>query len=232
MTPGRDVDTWKSWEEQLAVLRTRFDVSETTVPCAGRSFTLAHPRNAESLIDEAEFEQDERLPYWADVWPSARVLSEHLVRHKGNGRRALELGCGSGLVACAMAAAGYRVTATDYYADALDFTRVNVARNTGRHAATRMVDWRNMPRDLGRFDLVVASDVLYEHTHGELVADAVLETLADDGYAIIADPGRLSLANFLAEIEERGLAVEERWEVPFAEEGQRHTVQLYALRVR
>jgi len=220
------------WEPQLTALRARFDVAETTVRVAGHSFTLAHPRNADSLIDEADFERDERLPYWADVWPSARVLSEHLVRYKGHGRRALELGCGSGLVACALATAGYRVTATDYYADALDFTRVNVARNTGRRAATRLVDWRDLPRDLGRFDLVVASDVLYEHTHGELVANAVIETLADDGLAIIADPGRLSLANFLAEIEENGLAVDERWDVPFAEGGQRHTVQLYALRVR
>lgn len=220
------------WDRELQSLRDRFDVGESTFPCAGRTFTLAHPRSAESLISEEDFDRDERLPYWADVWPSARVLAEHVVRHRGNGRRALELGCGSGLVACALAAAGYDVTATDYYPEALEFTRVNVGRNTARRIATRMVDWRDMPRDLGRFDVVVASDVLYEHTHGELVADAVLATVADDGYALVADPGRLSLTAFLQEAEERGMAVTEAWTSPFAEGAQRHTIQLHVLRIR
>ena len=103
------------WEDELAALRTRFDVTETEVTCGNRTFVLAHPRNADTLISEEDYVKDERLPYWADIWPSSRILAEHVVRHKGNGRRALELGCGSGLVACALAAAGYKVTATDYY---------------------------------------------------------------------------------------------------------------------
>ena len=220
------------WERELAGLRERFDVAETTVACAGRSFTLYHPRNADTLISEADYLKDERLPYWADIWPSSRVLADHVVRHKGNGRRALELGCGSGLVACALAAAGYKVTATDYYPDALEFTRVNVGRNTGHRIATRMVDWRDMPRDLGRFDVVVASDVLYEHTHGELVAEAVLATVRDDGYALIADPGRLSLDAFLQSAEESGMAVTEQWSAPFEEGAQKQVIQLFVVRIR
>lgn len=227
-----DVGATAWWELELDALRERFDVIDTTVTCAGRSFTLAHPRNTDTLISEEDYVMDERLPYWADVWPSARILADHVGRHKGNGRRALELGCGSGLVACALAAAGYQVTATDYYPDALEFTRVNVGRNTGHRIATRMVNWRDMPRDLGRFDVVVASDVLYEHTHGELVADAVLETLADEGYALIADPGRLSLAAFLQCTEEGGMAVTEQWTEPFDDVEQKHAIQLFVLRIR
>ena len=98
--------TATTWEEALEGLRTRFDVIESTFTCGTRSFTLAHPRNSDVLIKEEDYVKDERLPYWADVWPSSRVLAEHVVRHKGNGRRSLELGCGSGLVACALASAG------------------------------------------------------------------------------------------------------------------------------
>lgn len=221
-----------SWERDLEQLRARFDVAETTFTCAGREFTLAHPSNSDDLITEEDFVRDERMPYWADVWPSARVLAEHVVRHKGHGRRALELGCGSGLVACALASAGYAVTATDYYADALAFTHNNVWRNTGKRITTRLVDWRDLPRDLGRFSLVVASDVLYEHTHGELVSDALLATLGDDAYALIADPGRLSVQAFLDSAEESGMALNERWDTPIGEGKTRQVVTLYALSIR
>ena len=40
-----------------------------------------------------------------------------------------------------------------------------------------MVNWVDMPADLGKFDVVLASDVLYEHRYAEMVADAIAKTL-------------------------------------------------------
>ena len=205
------------------------DVATTSLRVGDHEWTLQHPRSAEALISEQDFERDERLPYWADIWPSARVLADVLVRHQGDGRRALELGCGCGLVACALAAAGYRVTATDYYPDALSFTYSNVQRNTGREIETRLVDWRALPADLGTFDVVVGADVLYERAYGPLVAAAVTRTVAPGGFAIIADPGRIALESFLDTARQGGLLIDEGWDVPHANEGQRHVIRLRVL---
>jgi predicted nicotinamide N-methyase len=152
--------------------------------------------------------KDERLPYWADLWPSAQVLADEVRTMRLDGQRVLELGCGLGMVAIAAALAGADVTATDYYEDALQFARLNAMAATGRTIATRMVNWVEMPSDLGRFDVVLASDVLYEHRYAPLVASAIASTLVRGGEAIVADPGRIALEEFLEECRDRGLTSE------------------------
>ena len=76
------------------------------------------PANADDLISEDDFVRDERLPYWADLWPSARILAEELAVMRLRGQRVLELGCGLGVVAIGAVIGGADVTATDYYEDA------------------------------------------------------------------------------------------------------------------
>jgi hypothetical protein len=49
----------------------RFRTATRELELAGRSIQLLMPANADDLISEADFDRDERLPYWADLWPSA-----------------------------------------------------------------------------------------------------------------------------------------------------------------
>jgi predicted nicotinamide N-methyase len=141
-TPPLSSEAASVVQRTLADLRQEFDVLATELPLAGRLVTIHHPRNADELIDEEAFAIDERLPYWADVWPSARVLAERVAAMAPADRRFLELGCGAGLVSVAAALAGFDVTATDYYDDALRFTALNVLMNTGMLIDTRDADWR------------------------------------------------------------------------------------------
>jgi predicted nicotinamide N-methyase len=210
-------------------LSRRFQTVRTTVTAGAHSIEIVHPASADDLIDEADFERDERLPYWADVWPSAVVLARRVASERGAGRRLLELGCGAGLVASAATLAGFDVTATDYYEDSLLFTRVNVVRNGGAEPALRLVDWRDLPTDLGTFDLVVASDVLYEHTYGVLVAAAMARSLRPHGLAILADPGRIAAAEFVDAARARGLEVWTADRVRYSHGPAPQTIDLHEL---
>lgn len=212
-------------------LSRRFRVVHTDVRVGEHAVSLLHPGSAEDLIDEADFERDERLPYWAELWPSARVLAEQLVRLGGGGRRLLELGCGSGLVATCAALAGFEVTASDYYEDAPRFARVNAWRNGAADVRAMLLDWRGLPADLPRFDVVVASDVLYERPYGELVANAIARTLNRDGVAFVADPGRVGRDAFLTALSEKDLGVTHERTVAFVEGPIRQQIRLYRIAV-
>ncbi len=207
-----------------ASLERRFRVAETRVGIAIRTLVIRHPANAEDLISEEDFERDERLPYWADIWPSARVLAARLLGENGAGRSLIELGCGAGLVSAAAAIAGFDVVASDYYEDALRFARLNATRNAGREIATRLLDWRSLPSESIRYDVVVASDVLYERPYGPLVAAALERLLASNGFALIADPGRVGREDFLRSLEPLGLAFTRRDDVAYEEGSIRQTI--------
>jgi predicted nicotinamide N-methyase len=185
----------------------RFPVSDEVVEVGDRRYVLRKPANSDHLISEADYVKDERLPYWADIWPASRQLAATLLAERGAGRSLLELGCGVGLATLSALDAGFAVTSTDYYDDALHVTRANAWRNLGVEPATRMVNWRDWPSDLGTFDVVVGADVIYEAEYSTLVARCMSLALRRDGEGIIADPGRVALAGFLDALPGVGLAV-------------------------
>src|SRR6476659_6710119 len=131
-------------------LSRRFRTATREIEVGGRRVELFMPANADDLIREDDFVRDERLPYWADLWPSARILAEELAVMRLSGQRVLELGCGLGVVAIGAVLGGAEVTATDYYEEATLFASLNVAKATGKQITTRMVNWVDLPKDLGR----------------------------------------------------------------------------------
>ncbi len=211
-------------------LRRRFELTSTQVTVGDCQYDLLRPRSVDELISEEDFAIDERIPYWADCWPSARVLAERIVRQNGRQRRALDLGCGIGLVSLAAARAGFRVLATDYYADALEFTAANAERHGLNRLDTRLVDWRKLPGDLGRFDLVAASDVLYEQPQAGWIAAALAATLAPDGLGLLSDPGRRTAEAFVVECDRRGLATRSVERVATVDGGTPLTVSVFEIR--
>jgi len=215
-------------------LRRRFRVIETEVPLGQTTVMLAHPASSDELISEEDYLADERLPYWAEPWPSSFALARHLVSGDsllgaGDGRRMLELGCGTGLVAAAATLAGFSVTASDYYEDALRFARVNVWHATRRSIDVLHLDWRALPELMPRYDVVIASDVLYERPYAEIVAKTLSRTLAPGGVAVVADPGRMATPAFIEACPTVGLRVERKRRLPYEEGAVKQTIDLYEI---
>jgi predicted nicotinamide N-methyase len=178
---------------------------------------------ADDLIDEQAFADDERLPYWADLWPSARALARYLLDHppcagaESKIARAIELGCGAAaLGSLALARLGLDALATDYEPTALRYAEENARRSaeTGAGCAQRLrtmlVDWRDVasgPRD---FDLIIAADVLYEQRNAIALADFVPRVIAEHGRMLLADPGRRFLPEFQRRMAQRGFGACDR----------------------
>jgi predicted nicotinamide N-methyase len=157
--------------------------------------TLRRPPNADDLIDEESFDEDEFLPYWAELWASGIALARVVPSLEPRGRRVVELGAGLGLPSLAAALCGADVLATDWADDAVSLLRTNAKRNSIRLRVKR-VRW-DEPEPLVRaapWDLVLCADVLYEQRN----AAQLLELLPQlGGEIVLADPGRPFLKGFL-----------------------------------
>jgi len=216
-------------EALVGAVTRRFRTSVEDATVDEHTFSILKPANSDDLIREEDFVKDERLPYWADLWPSSIILAGKLLELEGRGKTALELGCGVGLSTLAATSAGYDVLATDYYEDALDVTRANVFRNLGTIARTRLVDWRHLPLDLGTFDLIFASDVLYENEYAKLLPILLRGLMSAEGIALIADPGRVAAPVFVQACGEHGLVIRTKETRPFEAGEIRQKIDIYEI---
>jgi predicted nicotinamide N-methyase len=135
-------------------------------------------------------QRDPPPPYWAFAWPGGQVLARFLLDHPElcAGRRVLDFGTGSGLVAIAAAMAGAgHVRAVDVDPLAVAACELNAESNQVRIEVD--VD-DGIGRPLPDVDLVLGGDVLYERAASERILPW-LRALARAGKAVfLGDPER------------------------------------------
>jgi len=98
--------------------------------------------------------------YWSFCWASGQVLARYLLDRpeQVRGKRVLDFGCGSGVVAVAAALAGAsEVLACDIDPLALEAARINAELNGVEFAL--YADYFDVP---GPIDLIIVADVLYD----------------------------------------------------------------------
>lgn len=143
-----------------------------TVPagCPNISLYLFDPEMLKGPLSHEEAQAVVAEPaYWSFCWASGQVLAAHILAHPHlvEGKKVLDFGSGSGVVAIAAAMAGAReVIACDIDQAALDAVAAN-ARLNGVSVAL-CDDWEAKPNDV---DVVTAADVLYDPENRPLLAE-------------------------------------------------------------
>ena len=147
-----------------------------------RIFVICRPERSDNLLDEPEvhaaFDADEYMPYWADLWPAARMLAKAVLQESWiPGTEALEIGCGLGLPGVVALTQGLHVTFSDYDPCALRFAADNALLNGLESFRTLQLDWRHPPTELC-FPVILGSDLIYELRNVEPLVAFVKTVLA------------------------------------------------------
>lgn len=137
-------------------------------------------------------------PLFGVVWPAGLALAEAMSRFPIEGKNILELGCGIGLTSLVLARRGARITACDHHPLAGDFLRQNAELNGVPPIHFLNAPWLGPNPRLGRFDLIIGSDLLYERDHAALLAGFIAHHANPAAQVLIADPGRGYVSPFSA----------------------------------
>jgi 2-polyprenyl-3-methyl-5-hydroxy-6-metoxy-1,4-benzoquinol methylase len=133
---------------------------------------------------------------FGQLWPAARLLAQAMLRIDIRGKRILELGCGLGLASLVLQRRGAEVVASDVHPLADAFLAYNAALNELPAVHFRQMHWDRPLPTLGAFDMIVASDVLYERDHASLLASVVERHARPHAEVVVTDPGRGNSAPF------------------------------------
>lgn len=205
--------------ETMKVPAINYPTTTVTKKIADKYFVLETIRNLDEAIDllcESISAQDQLdpfaedlCPYFGVLWPSAEALARFLGEHPElvKGKSVLELGCGLGLPSLVSHYLGAKVLATDFHPDVEKYFLRNCTHSS-LDVPYKRFNWRSLESELGTFDVVIGSDILYESNHPEQVISCLLKFIAPGGRMILSDPGRAYLQKFLNEIKNKGLSEE------------------------
>ena len=129
-------------------------------------------------------------PIFGIVWPSSLVLAHHIFSYDFGAKRVLEVGCGTALSSLLLNKLNVDITATDHHPEVETFLNRNSELNGDALIPYERTGWADNNDNLGLFDLIIGSDLLYEDDHIGMLSDFIQEHSNPECEVIIVDPGR------------------------------------------
>jgi 2-polyprenyl-3-methyl-5-hydroxy-6-metoxy-1,4-benzoquinol methylase len=146
-------------------------------------------------------------PLFGQVWPSAQKLADLMQEWDFGSRRVLEIGCGLGLASMVVHRRLGDVTASDRHPLTHSFLQANLVLNALPDMKYLTGDWARANPVLGRFDVIIGSDVLYERGHPQQLAAFIECHAASAADVLIIDPNRGNRSAFNRSMSEHGFAL-------------------------
>jgi predicted nicotinamide N-methyase len=177
-------------------------------------FRINRPAESDKLFDHpwvrSAFAADEFIPYWATLWPAARMLAKVVVRELWDAYpqpiEVLEIGCGLGLAGIACLARGLSVVFSDVDETTLTFAAANAGLNGYTKFRTFPLDFRCPPDDR-KYPVVIGSDLMYEERLVNSLVKLLRAVLTPGGVCLITDPDRTAARVFKSKLQEAGFDV-------------------------
>lgn len=183
-----------------------FRYVEQRYEIANNVYRVRTPKKLHQLYDRTDHPgiSEAAFPLIGIVWPSGEVLAQLVSEEHHDGLAVLEMGCGMALPSLVLAKLGADITAMDIHPYAGEYLQINARIN--QLSAVRFVEasWSDSTADLGRFDLIIGSDLLYEPQHARHLAAFVDRHLNQTGRLKLVDPGRGQARSFLKDMKNLG----------------------------
>lgn len=178
--------------ELISEVAKNYPLVQEEIPIHSTSIKIVKPKSMDDLLNEYEknFDQDERLPYWAHLWESAIVLSEIIFsEYDFKNEKVLELGSGLGLAGIVAGLKNGRVIYSDYDEKSFEFIRINHHLNFNEEPEMMYLDWR-YPDVKQKFKWIIASDIVYEPNMYKTIIKLFKKIIHPRGKILLTEPSR------------------------------------------
>lgn len=135
-------------------------------------------------------------PLFGVLWASSEILARIMHTYDIKGKRILEVGCGIGLASLVLNKRLADITATDYHPEVEGYLLVNTQLNQTNTIPFTRTGWDDEKTQLGLFDVIIGSDLLYESTHADSLSEFINQHAKPQCKILLIDPGRKHHARF------------------------------------